>query len=603
MAKIYNMSSGTLMTINMENYSEKEFLVAAVDFLGCNPNSHKISISEQVFKECASSVLGKFLVAKLAYGDASGHADDELIVGYVPREQDVRYIRNKEGYLRGVVDAVISKQYAPEFCNIFTQANNTRSVSVEMGVEEEQKDKKETIAHSFNIMGITVLGMTVNPSSPGSTIDIKRFEEQSIQKDCEDYYKTVWQKLAEREHVFEGETYSINTKELKETPWGDVDKSKIRDAVMNASNRNELVKKVYLKVLDGWEDAPSENLKYPVMELIDNTFYYNRYALASALAYAKQHEETDVVSEVLKLYKKFDLIEEDEEENMSKKFEIEGREAWGEIIAEVQAHEGKDAYVDSVEKDHIIFTVDDVRYRVEADIEVDCDDKKVEADIYWDTKKEDKVQKEDEKASEDEALEDETETLEDEEMKEEPTEDSEDNSKDDDSKDDNSEDDMSDEGKEDSSEDNEGCENKCEDDKSDEMSDEEQKEDAKECSSDECESDKDKKIKELEDIIMAKDQELEELRKYKEEKECAERDFEVQQTLEELRECVDKETLEALKEEGLACKLSEIDGWKNKAKALAFDKNATKKEFTSVWSMAISGQTTRQSTSMWDNVN
>ena len=53
----------------------------------------------------------------------------------------------------------------------------------------------------------------------------------------------------------------------------------------------------------------------------------------------------------------------------------------------------------------------------------------------------------------------------------------------------------------------------------------------------------------------------------------------------------------------LACKLSEIDGWKNKAKALAFDKNATKKEFTSVWSMAISGQTTRQSTSMWDNVN
>ena len=109
--------------------------------------------------------------------------------------------------------------------------------------------------------------------------------------------------------------------------------------------------------------------------------------------------------------------------------------------------------------------------------------------------------------------------------------------------------------------------------------------------------------KELEDIIMEKDQELEELRKYKEDKECAERDFEVQKTLEELRECVDKETLEALKEEGLACKLSDIDGWKNKAKALAFDKNATKKEFTSVWSMAISGQTTKQATSMWDNVN
>lgn len=585
MAKVYTMSDGSVMTINMENYSEREFLVAAVDFLGCNNNSHKISISEQVFKECASSVLGKFLVAKLAYGDASGHADDELIVGYVPREQEVRYIRNKEGYLRGVVDAVISKQYAPEFCNIFTLANNSRSVSVEMGVEEEELENGGTIAHSFNIMGITVLGMTVKPSSPGSTIDIKRFEEQSMQEDCEDYYKTVWQKLAEREHLLEGKNYSINTTELKETPWGDVDKTKIRDAVMNASNRNELVKKVYLKVLDGWEDAPSENLKYPVMELIGNTFYYNRYALASALAYARQHEETDVVSEVLKLYKKFNLIEKDEEENMSKKFEIEGREAWGEIIAEVQAHEGKDAYVDSVEKDHIIFTVDDVRYRVEADVEVDDDDKKVEADIYWDTKKEDAVQN----AAEDESLEDED--MEDEELGKDAKCDE---------KCEDSEDDMSDDGEDSSSEDDDKDD---EDDKSDDVNNEEQKENAEECSSDEDESDKDKKIKELEDIIMEKDQELEELRKYKEDKECAERDFEVQKTLEELRECVDKETLEALKEEGLACKLSDIDGWKNKAKALAFDKNATKKEFTSVWSMAISGQTTKQATSMWDNVN
>ena len=38
------MSDGTLMTINMENYSEEEFLVAEIDFLGCNPNSHKIAI-------------------------------------------------------------------------------------------------------------------------------------------------------------------------------------------------------------------------------------------------------------------------------------------------------------------------------------------------------------------------------------------------------------------------------------------------------------------------------------------------------------------------------------------------------------------------------
>ena len=198
MEKVYNMSDGTLMTINMENYSEEEFLVAEIDFLGCNPNSHKIAIKEEVFKKYAFTVLGKFLVAKVAYGDATGHASDETIVGYIPTEQEVRFKRNNQGYLRGVIDGVISKQYASEFCKIFTQANNTRSVSVEMGVEEEECEDG-TIAKRFNIMGVTVLGMSVRPSSPGSEINIKRFSEKAIKNNCDYYYKSVWQKLADKE--------------------------------------------------------------------------------------------------------------------------------------------------------------------------------------------------------------------------------------------------------------------------------------------------------------------------------------------------------------------------------------------------------------------
>ena len=592
MEKVYNMSDGTLMTINMENYSEEEFLVAEIDFLGCNPNSHKIAIKEEVFKKYAFTVLGKFLVAKVAYGDATGHASDETIVGYIPTEQEVRFKRNNQGYLRGVIDGVISKQYASEFCKIFTQANNTRSVSVEMGVEEEECEDG-TIAKRFNIMGVTVLGMSVRPSSPGSEINIKRFSEKAIKNNCDYYYKSVWQKLADKEdseldmYVKNRKTkfakaYSINTTELKETPWGKVDKTEIRDKVMEASNRSELVKKVYLKVLDGWEDAPSEKLKYPVMELVNNTFYYNRYALASALAYARQHDEADVVSKVLKLYKKFKLAEEGEEENMSKaKFEIEGREAWADVIAQVQEHEGKDAYVDSIDDDYIIFTIDDVRYRVEADIEVGEDDDTVKAEIHWDTKKKDEVQDE-----------------------------SDDEDKDDMSEDDSqSEDELSEEDAQDDSKEEECAEedNKEMEDEEKQCAEDEDKDSEEQCAEEDSVSEddmsKDEKISELENIIMQKDEELAELRKYKEEKECAERDFAVQQLLEEIRECVDTETLETLKAEGLACKLSDIDGWKNKAKALAFDKSAKKESFTSKWSMAISQQITKKPTSKWDSVN
>ena len=592
MSKIYNMSAGEIRTIHMEDYSENEFLIAELDFLGTNPNTHKIKISEEVFKECASSVLGKFLVAKVSYGDATGHAEDEIIQGYVPREQEVRYTRNSEQYLRGIVDVVVSKQYASEFCDIFTKSNNKRSVSVEMMVDEDADDNG-TVAKSFNIIGVTVLGMMVKPSSPGSNINIRRFEEQSIEKSCENYYKSIWERaigsqtteldtFVKNRKVKFAKQYSINTTELKETPWGEVDKTEIREKIMDASNRSELINHVYLKVEDGWEDSPSTKLKYPVMELVNNTFYYNRFALASALAYARQHDEADVVSKVLKLYKKFKLAEEGEEENMSKaKFEIEGREAWADVIAQVQEHEGKDAYVDSIDDDYIIFTIDDVRYRVEADIEVGEDDDTVKAEIHWDTKKKDEVQDESDDEDKDDMSEDDSQS--EDELSE---EDAQDDSKEEEcAEEDNKE--MEDEEKQCAGDEDKDSEEQC----------------AEEDSASEDDMSKDEKISELENIIMQKDEELAELRKYKEEKECAERDFAVQQLLEEIRECVDTETLETLKAEGLACKLSDIDGWKNKAKALAFDKSAKKESFTSKWSMAISQQITKKPTSKWDSVN
>ena len=65
---------------------------------------------------------------------------------------------------------------------------------------------------------------------------------------------------------------------------------------------------------------------------------------------------------------------------------------------------------------------------------------------------------------------------------------------------------------------------------------------------------------------------------------------------------VDEETLESLKAEGLACKLSDIDGWKNKAKALAFDRGSKKEMSTSIWSMAIPKPIAKESTSKWDSI-
>ena len=153
--------------------------------------------------------------------------------------------------------------------------------------------------------------------------------------DADKYYDSFYEKnplkkfAAERRENME--SYKVNKTELKDADWGSIDKAKMRDKIMKSSNKNSLVKDVYAIVESGWEDAPSEKLKYPLMGLFGDTFYYVRGALSSALAYAKQNNESAVVTKVESLYKKFKLEDDNKKEGKDKKmddnkeFEIEGR--------------------------------------------------------------------------------------------------------------------------------------------------------------------------------------------------------------------------------------------------------------------------------------
>ena len=122
-----------------------------------------------------------------------------------------------------------------------------------------------------------------------------------------------------------GETITIDkSKEaMSENSWGSVNKTELRKKVLDAKNYKSLVKDVYADVQEGWEEAPSSKLKYPIMEIKDGKAVYNRYALASALAYAQKNNETAVISKVKSLYKKLDIDNEDEggEKKMAKELD------------------------------------------------------------------------------------------------------------------------------------------------------------------------------------------------------------------------------------------------------------------------------------------
>lgn len=99
---------------------------------------------------------------------------------------------------------------------------------------------------------------------------------------------------------------------VSDKAWGDVDKTELRHKVLQAKNYKTLVHDVYAEVENGWEDAPSEKLKYPIMLIEGDTAVYARYGLASALGYAKKENNTSVVNKVEKLYKTIDIQEKED---------------------------------------------------------------------------------------------------------------------------------------------------------------------------------------------------------------------------------------------------------------------------------------------------
>lgn len=100
---------------------------------------------------------------------------------------------------------------------------------------------------------------------------------------------------------------------MSESAWGDVDKSSLKKECFMASNWKTACKAAFAQLLEGWDDGKEGSLKYPVMQNSDGTLVYNRYGLASALAYAQKNNETEVVSKIKSIYKKLGLDKEKEE--------------------------------------------------------------------------------------------------------------------------------------------------------------------------------------------------------------------------------------------------------------------------------------------------
>lgn len=313
MEKLIDFAVEDIEQIQFDDYDEKEFAIAKVGFMSNRPNSHKLEISEEVLRKNASTVLGKWMVVKMDFMglDAEGHDPQEHIVGFFPKDQEIEFVEDEEGYVRAYATAVISKIYAKDYCKMF-DGDNERAVSIEMMCNTENGKDMDDKVLSFTIVGVTTLGKAIRPSIPESDVSFVRFSQEKATayfSELNEHNLTPLKKFAKERIASMAKTYKIDkSKEvMSDKAWGEVDKTAMRDKIMEADNKATLVKAVYMLVEDGWEEAPSEHLKYPVMELKGDTFVYNRDGLASALGYAKKENETTVVNKIEKIYKKLGL--------------------------------------------------------------------------------------------------------------------------------------------------------------------------------------------------------------------------------------------------------------------------------------------------------
>lgn len=314
MEKLINFAVEDIEQIQFDDYDEKEFAIAKVGFMSNRPNSHKLEISEEVLRKNANTVLGKWMVVKMDFMglDAEGHDPQEHIVGFFPKDQEIEFVEDEEGYVRAYATAVISKIYAKDYCKMF-DGDNERAVSIEMKCDTENgKDMNDKVL-SFTIVGVTTLGKAIRPSIPESDVSFVRFSQEKATayfSGLNEHNLTPLKKFAkERIASMTKEDYvnhpiSTSKDDIYEGEW---DGQKAKQDLVKEKNFKSLAPKVCMKLEEGWEDREVTKLGYPVMMLYDGKWVYSTKGLSSALGYAKKEDETAVINKIEKIYKKLGL--------------------------------------------------------------------------------------------------------------------------------------------------------------------------------------------------------------------------------------------------------------------------------------------------------
>jgi len=251
----------------------------------------------------------------------------EQILGFI-RNSDSREIVEKDGLMWIKCTAMIYTQYNYKQVKRLLK-DKRKKVSVEVRIKDSEMRNGIEYINDFELTGITILGskngIPIKEGIEGAHLSVLDLIDEARYNNQRQALVFAYSELNDEKEEEKdlADTDEKTKKSLKvnkskeamsDTAWGDVDKTALRNRVVEAENFKEIAKDVFLDLREGWENGEVSKLKYPVMEIKgEDELVYNRGALGSAKAYAEKNGEDEVLKKLKAIYEHLDLEFEAEE--------------------------------------------------------------------------------------------------------------------------------------------------------------------------------------------------------------------------------------------------------------------------------------------------
>ena len=219
----------------------------------------------------------------------------------------------------------------------------SNNVSVEVKVVENGFDENGIeLIKRFSLLGITIIG--VQPGIPEAHLNLMEFSATPQFSNFVQVFSSKINDLGDSKMDFikqddygtgEKLTLDLSKESASDDAWGPINKTKLRNDLLKAKNYKSLIPKSYLVVMDGWEDAPSEKLKYPVVQIKEGKVVLNINGVQTAGSYLmKEKDESYFRTAKAKLNKLRKVL--GMERLMELDFGIESNDDFGEEVEQNQ---------------------------------------------------------------------------------------------------------------------------------------------------------------------------------------------------------------------------------------------------------------------------